>query len=494
MKPSPRLHHAESGPGNRVESPCARRHRFRSRRVRPQGTHQDAAGRVEGPRTTTSGPSSAASVDYPDFAAAVARARHRRRAPTWASWSAAPASACRLPPTRFPGIRAAVVWDEDERAPEPPAQRRERHDPRRPHDAAPTGRRHRLGLPRHAASTAAATRSASTRSPRSNARTHSHGHHRQRRTAAACGETDPEVAAAIRDEVTRQATGLELIASENFVSNAVLEATGLGLHEQVRRGLPGAPLLRRLRVHRRRRAARHRPREGAVRRRARQRAAALGRAGQHGGVLRAAQARRHGARHEPVARRPPDARPPAELLGQALHDRALRRAPAGRAPRLRRTRAARRRAQAEDDHGRRQRLPARHRLPAHPRDRRPRRRGDGGRHGAHRGPGRRRRAPEPGAVRRFRHHHHAQDAARAAGGPRAVQGEVGEGPRPERVPRRAGRAAGARHRGQGRLLQGGRWSRRSRPTSSRSSPTPRSSPRSSRRTASASSRAAPTTT
>ena len=39
-------------------------------------------------------------------------------------------------------------------------------------------------------------------------------------------ETDPEVAAAIANEVTRQNTGLELIASENFVSRAVLEAAG----------------------------------------------------------------------------------------------------------------------------------------------------------------------------------------------------------------------------------------------------------------------------
>ena len=34
-------------------------------------------------------------------------------------------------------------------------------------------------------------------------------------------QVDPEVAEALRDEVRRQATGLELIASENFVSEAV---------------------------------------------------------------------------------------------------------------------------------------------------------------------------------------------------------------------------------------------------------------------------------
>jgi glycine hydroxymethyltransferase len=35
---------------------------------------------------------------------------------------------------------------------------------------------------------------------------------------------DPDIAAAIRNEVRRQEEGLELIASENFVSLAVLEA------------------------------------------------------------------------------------------------------------------------------------------------------------------------------------------------------------------------------------------------------------------------------
>ena len=37
---------------------------------------------------------------------------------------------------------------------------------------------------------------------------------------------DPEVAAGIADELNRQRTKIELIASENFVSEAVLEAAG----------------------------------------------------------------------------------------------------------------------------------------------------------------------------------------------------------------------------------------------------------------------------
>jgi glycine hydroxymethyltransferase len=52
-------------------------------------------------------------------------------------------------------------------------------------------------------------------------------------------ETDPEVADAIRAEVKRQATGLELIASENFVSNAVLEAAGSVFTNKYAEGYPG---------------------------------------------------------------------------------------------------------------------------------------------------------------------------------------------------------------------------------------------------------------
>ena len=61
--------------------------------------------------------------------------------------------------------------------------------------------------------------------------------------------------------------------------------------QQVRRGLSRPPLLRRLRGRRRDRAARDRPREGALRRRARERAAARGRADEHGRLLGGARAR-----------------------------------------------------------------------------------------------------------------------------------------------------------------------------------------------------------
>jgi glycine hydroxymethyltransferase len=50
---------------------------------------------------------------------------------------------------------------------------------------------------------------------------------------------DPEVFAAIADERSRQNLGLELIASENFVSRAVLEATGSVLTNKYAEGYPG---------------------------------------------------------------------------------------------------------------------------------------------------------------------------------------------------------------------------------------------------------------
>ena len=52
-------------------------------------------------------------------------------------------------------------------------------------------------------------------------------------------EVDPEIARLIREETQRQAEGLELIASENFVSEAVLEAQGSTLTNKYAEGLPG---------------------------------------------------------------------------------------------------------------------------------------------------------------------------------------------------------------------------------------------------------------
>ncbi len=52
-------------------------------------------------------------------------------------------------------------------------------------------------------------------------------------------EADPQIAAAIDNEVRRQHEGLELIASENFVSEAVLEAMGSVFTNKYAEGYPG---------------------------------------------------------------------------------------------------------------------------------------------------------------------------------------------------------------------------------------------------------------
>ncbi len=52
-------------------------------------------------------------------------------------------------------------------------------------------------------------------------------------------EADPDVFRLIREETRRQAEGLELIASENFVSPAVLEAAGSTLTNKYAEGYPG---------------------------------------------------------------------------------------------------------------------------------------------------------------------------------------------------------------------------------------------------------------
>lgn len=56
---------------------------------------------------------------------------------------------------------------------------------------------------------------------------------------AGLAETDPDVFNAITDEVRRQTGGLELIASENFVSEAVLRAMGSVFTNKYAEGYPG---------------------------------------------------------------------------------------------------------------------------------------------------------------------------------------------------------------------------------------------------------------
>lgn len=56
---------------------------------------------------------------------------------------------------------------------------------------------------------------------------------------ASLAETDPVISEAVNSEVRRQSNGLELIASENFVSEAVLEAAGSVFTNKYAEGYPG---------------------------------------------------------------------------------------------------------------------------------------------------------------------------------------------------------------------------------------------------------------
>jgi glycine hydroxymethyltransferase len=58
-------------------------------------------------------------------------------------------------------------------------------------------------------------------------------------SARTLADVDPDIARAIAHEIDRQETGLELIASENFVSGAVLEATGTVFTNKYAEGYPG---------------------------------------------------------------------------------------------------------------------------------------------------------------------------------------------------------------------------------------------------------------
>ena len=232
-----------------------------------------------------------------------------------------------------------------------------------------------------------------------------------------------------------------------------MRAVGSVADQQVQRGLPGQALLRRQRHHRRRRVAGDRPREGAVRCRPRQRPAAQRCQRQHVRVPGAARSRAtpcsglsldHGGHLTHGS--------PVNASGKLYHFVAYKVTPGRRAHRHGPGPRPRARAPTEDDRRRHHQLPAA--LDPEPF----RAIADevgalflfdaahiagliaGGV------------APEPGAVRRRRHVHHAQDAARSARRLHPQHGRARGGDRQGRVPRLAGRPARARHRRQGRRL------------------------------------------
>jgi glycine hydroxymethyltransferase len=61
----------------------------------------------------------------------------------------------------------------------------------------------------------------------------------QTRMARSLAEADPEIYKAVQNELERQDTRIELIASENFTSEAVLEATGSVFTNKYAEGYPG---------------------------------------------------------------------------------------------------------------------------------------------------------------------------------------------------------------------------------------------------------------
>src|SRR5579885_836992 len=67
----------------------------------------------------------------------------------------------------------------------------------------------------------------------------SSAHTEDRFFTAPLADADPEVWRAIRDELNRQRDKIELIASENIVSKAVLEAQGSVLTNKYAEGYPG---------------------------------------------------------------------------------------------------------------------------------------------------------------------------------------------------------------------------------------------------------------
>jgi glycine hydroxymethyltransferase len=60
-----------------------------------------------------------------------------------------------------------------------------------------------------------------------------------RRMSLSLAEADPEIAAVLREEIRRQSTSIELIPSENAVSEAVMEAMGSVLTNKYAEGYPG---------------------------------------------------------------------------------------------------------------------------------------------------------------------------------------------------------------------------------------------------------------
>ena len=314
-------------------------------------------------------------------------------------------------------------------------------------------------------------------------------------SARTLADVDPDIARAIESEIDRQETGLELIASENFVSAAVLEATGTVFTNKYAEGYPGrryyggcenVDVVESLAIGRAKAlfGAEHanvQPHSGAQANMAvflatlKPGDTILGMNLSHGGHLTHGHPLNFSGKYfnvVPYGVRADDERLDYDALA-----------------------ALAQRAQAQADHRRRQRVPARVRL-SRGRARSPMTCGallmTDMAHiaglvaaGVH---------PSPGSAFRLRDDDDPQDVARTASRHGVVPDGVREGCRQGGLPRHPGRAAGACDRREGRLPEGSEQSRRLLPTSGRSWPTRRASPRSSPAAAIGSSAAARTIT
>jgi glycine hydroxymethyltransferase len=171
-----------------------------------------------------------ASVDYPDFAAPAARAVSEGEAPRGIVICGSGLGVM-YTANRFAGVRAAWVQDEEMAR----ASREhndanmlalpgDRLDPDRAWALVKTWLATPFEGGRHLA-----------RVQKIDRLTEGAGDAAQR----ALDEQDPEIARLLRAEARRQALGIELIASENFVSEAVLAATGSVLTNKYAEGYPG---------------------------------------------------------------------------------------------------------------------------------------------------------------------------------------------------------------------------------------------------------------
>ena len=267
-------------------------------------------------------------------------------------------------------------------------------------------------------------------------------------------EADPQIAAAIDNEVRRQHEGLELIASENFVSEAVLEAMGSVFTNKYAEGYPGKRYYGGCEFADVVEESGAGAGQEALWRRARQRAASRRVPGQHGGIRGGAAARRYHPRTQSGPWRTSYPRPSSEFFRQDLPHRSLRRDQGNRNHRLRRPGKTGRERAAETDHRRRQRLSPHHRFCPHAADCRQSRRALSGRHGAFRRTGCGGRASLARAACAYRDHYYPQDAARTSRRDDPQQTGICCRHRQSRVSRNAGRTAGAHHRGQSRQFPG----------------------------------------